>query len=127
VVLSLRRLVAAPIAVALLLLSVVATPALADPTVGILPAAGAQSDTFTVAGTGLQPGIALDINFTSPEGTVFSTVALNQVVVVDPDGNFSFAFVPTTEFVGSSLGTWTAQVCVAGTDTCVQGGFDINA
>jgi hypothetical protein len=122
-----RRLVAAPVAVALLLLSAVATPALADPSVGILPAAGAQADTFTVAGTGIQPGMALDINFTSPEGTVFTTAALNQVVVVDGDGNFSFPFVPTTEFVGASFGTWTAQVCVSGTDTCVQGGFDINA
>jgi hypothetical protein len=125
--LSFRRLIAAPVAVTLLLLSVVATPALADHPVGILPAAGAQADTFTIGGTGLQPGIALDINFTSPEGKVFSTVALNQVVVVDGDGNFSFEFVPTNEFVDASLGTWTAQVCVSGTDACVQGGFDINA
>ena len=124
---SLGRLVAPPIAVALPCLSAIATPALADPSVGILPAAGGQTDTFTVAGAGLQPGLALDINFTSPEGNVFSTAALNQVVVIDADGNFSFEFVPATEFVGASLGTWMAQVCVSGTDTCVQGGFDINA
>ncbi len=124
---SFRCLVAAPVGVALLLLSVVATPALADPSVGIVPAAGSQIETFTVSGSGLTPGMALDINFSSPEGTVFTTAALNQVVVVDGDGNFAFPFVPTMEFTGASLGTWTAQVCVSGTDGCVQGGFDINA
>jgi len=123
---SVRLRFAAPVAAALLLLSI-AAPAAADPSVGILPAAGSQSDTFTVGGSGIDPGTALDINFTSPGGTVFSTANLNQVVVVDADGNFSFPFVPTTEFVGESLGTWTAQVCVSGTNTCVSGGFDIGS
>ena len=93
--------------------------------VGITPGAGSQSDTFTVGGAGLPAGLALDINFTSPGGTVFSTSSQNQVVVVDGDGNFGFDFVPTSEFQGESLGTWTAQVCVSGTDGCVQGTFDI--
>jgi hypothetical protein len=121
----LRRL-AAPLAAAALLLTV-AVPAMADPGVSITPAADAQADTFTVGGTGLPAGLALDINFASPAGTVFSTSTLNQVVVVDADGNFNFGFVPTSEFQGESLGTWTAQVCVSGTDGCVQGTFDIGA
>jgi hypothetical protein len=114
---------AAPIVAATLLVAL-AMPAAAQ-SVSISPAAGAQSDTFTVGGSGQTPGLALDINFTSPGGTVFSTAALNQVVVVDGDGNFGFDFVPTSEFQGESLGTWTAQVCVSGTDGCVQGTFDI--
>lgn len=123
--LLLRRIVAPCVAAALFL--AVAVPTLADPGVSIAPATGAQSDTFTVGGSGLPAGLALDINFSSPAGTVFSTAAQNQVVVVDADGNFSFAFIPTSEFQGESLGTWTAQVCVSGTDGCVQGTFDIGA
>ena len=49
----------------------------------IAPGYGGQNDTFTVSGANITPGLALDINFTSPGGTVFSTAALNQVVVVD--------------------------------------------
>ena len=120
-----RRFAAPFVATALLL--TVAVPAFADPSVSISPAAGAQADTFTVAGNGLDAGLALDINFSSPSGTVFSTANLNQVVVVDGDGNFSFGFVPTSEFQGESLGTWTAQVCVSGTNGCVQTTFDIGA
>jgi protein involved in polysaccharide export with SLBB domain len=121
---SLLRRFAAPIVAATLLVAV-AMPASAQSSVSIAPAAGGQSDTFTVGGAGLPAGLALDINFTSPGGTVFSTAAQNQVVVVDGDGNFAFGFVPTSEFQGESLGTWTAQVCVSGTDGCVQGTFDI--
>jgi hypothetical protein len=93
--------------------------------VTIAPASGSQSDTYTIQGSGLSAGTALDINFKSPDGTVFSTAALNQVVVVDPDGNFIFQFVPTDEFSGESLGTWSAQVCTAGTDDCAQTTFGI--
>jgi hypothetical protein len=120
---SLLRRIAVPIVAAFLLIAF-AIPASAQ-SVGITPGAGSQSDTFTVGGAGLPAGLALDINFTSPAGTVFSTSALNQVVVVDGDGNFGFDFVPTSEFQGESLGTWTAQVCVSGTDGCVQGTFEI--
>ncbi len=112
--------------ISLALLFAVAMPASAQESVGITPANGGQSDTFTIAGTGLPAGLALDINFTSPDGTVFSTAALNQVVVVDGDGNFSFDFVPANEFQGERLGAWTAQVCVSGTDNCVQGTFGIS-
>ena len=91
----------------------------------IAPSEGSQTDTFTVEGEGLQPGLALDINFKSPEGNVFSTAAIGQVVVVGPDGTFEFKFVPAREFDGSSLGTWLVQVCVAGTDDCIEGTFDI--
>jgi hypothetical protein len=118
----LRRL-SAPIVAAALLVAL-AIPASAQ-SVTIAPGAGTQNDTFTVGGAGLPAGLALDINFTSPGGTVFSTAALEQVVVVDADGNFGFEFVPTSEFQGENLGTWSAQVCVAGTDGCVQGTFDI--
>ena len=93
--------------------------------VTIAPASGSQSDTYSIQGSGLAAGLALDINFVSPDGTVFSTVALNQVVVVDPDGTFTFQFVPTNEFTGASFGTWTAQVCAAGTNDCVQTTFGI--
>lgn len=91
----------------------------------IYPAAGSQADTYTIQGTELPPGLAIDIHFMSPGGNVFSTAALNQVVVVDGDGNFAFQFVPTDEFQGESLGTWGTQVCTSGTDDCVQTTFDI--
>ena len=45
--------------------------------------------------------------------------------MVDDAGNFGFDFIPTSEFQGESLGTWTAQVCASGTDGCVQGTFTI--
>jgi hypothetical protein len=72
-------LAAAERATALLLAA--AVPAFAHPGVTIAPARGAQSDTFTVAGNGLSAGLALDINFSSPGGIVFSTATQNQVVV----------------------------------------------
>ena len=102
-----------------------AVPANADPGVSISPAAGSQSDTYTIQGTELQPGLALDIHFQSPDGNTFSTAALNQVIVVDPDGNFTFQFVPTNEFQGESLGTWGTAVCTSGTSDCVSTTFDI--
>jgi hypothetical protein len=95
--------------------------------VTIAPASGSQSDTYTIQGSGLTAGLALDINFVSPDGKVFSTVALNQVVVVDPDGTFTFQFVPTDEFTGASFGTWTSQVCTSGTNDCVQTTFGIGS
>ena len=91
----------------------------------IEPASGDQTDTYTIAGEGLQPGLALDINFVSPSNEVFSTAALNKVVVVDADGDFEFEIVPADEFQGQPAGTWTVQVCVAGTDDCVQTTFRI--
>jgi hypothetical protein len=93
--------------------------------VTIAPASGSQSDTYTIQGSGLPAGLALDINFVSPDGTVFSTAALSQVVVVDTDGSFTFQFVPTNEFTGESLGKWSAQVCTSGTDDCAQTTFEI--
>jgi hypothetical protein len=89
------------------------------------PSVGSQSDTYTIQGIELPPGLALDIHFKSPDGNVYSTAALNQVVVVDPDGNFNFQFVPTDEFTGEKLGSWGTMVCTAGTDDCVQTTFDI--
>jgi hypothetical protein len=109
------------------LLLTAGVPALADPAVSIAPADGSQTDTYQVAGTDLTPGLALDINFISPSGTVFSTAGLNQVVVVGGDGAFSFSFVPITEFTGESLGSWVAQVCTSGTDDCVQTNFSIGS
>jgi hypothetical protein len=93
--------------------------------VSINPGSGSQTETFTVEGSGLQPGLALDVNFISPEGTVYSTAALNKVVVVDADGDFELGVTPATDFAGSSAGTWTVQVCVTGTNDCIQGTFDI--
>lgn len=91
----------------------------------ISPPVGDQAETFVVAGEGLEPGMALDINFESPNGTVFSTAALNKVIVVDPDGEFALEIVPAAEFLGEPGGTWLVQVCVAGTDQCVQTDFEI--
>ena len=93
--------------------------------VSITPAAGSQTDTFTVAGEGLPAGLALDVNFISPEGTVFSTAAINKVVVVDPDGDFELSVDPATDFPGTGFGSWTVQVCTSGTNDCVQTTFDI--
>jgi hypothetical protein len=95
--------------------------------VSITPPNGDQNDTFTVSGEGLQPGLALDINFKSPGGTVFSTAAMNKVVIVDGDGDFSLDILPARDFAGESEGSWMVQVCVTGTDDCVQTDFQIAA
>lgn len=94
--------------------------------VSITPSSGHQDEIFTVEGEDLQPGLALDINFKSPSGTIFSTAAFNKVVVVDQDGEFSFDVHPATDFDGERAGTWTVQVCAAGTDDCVQTTFKIS-
>ena len=110
--------------VGVLLLSIAAPASAVD--IAIAPSAGSQLDTFSITGEGLPPGLAMDINFRSPGGTVFSTAALNQVVVVSPDGDFEFSFTPLDEFTGERLGAWLAQVCVSGTDDCVQTTFRIS-
>ena len=121
-----RRLFAAAIVV-LTLLVIVAAPAMAAERIVITPDEGHQDDTFTLTGSGLQPGLALDINFLSPDGQTFSTVFKDKVVVVGPDGKFSFTIIPRRDFSGASEGTWTVQVCVSGTDDCAEGEFDIEA
>ena len=112
------------------LISAVACLSLAAPShaasVSITPTSGYQDDIYTVEGEGLRPGLALDINFKSPTGTVFSTAALNKVVVVDADGDFSFDVHPATDFDGERAGVWTVQVCISGTDDCVQTTFKIS-
>jgi hypothetical protein len=105
------------------LVPLAASPAQAEEEYMIVPEAGLQTDTFTVVGRGMQPGIALDINFVSPEGNVY-TLGSN-VVVVGPDGTFRYDFVPAERFAGSSTGTWIVHGCVAGTDDCDQGTFEI--
>lgn len=115
--------------IAALLLSVFALMPMVAPVsaqgVSITPAVGDETDTFTVAGEGLPPGLALDVNFVSPSGQVFSTAALNKVVVVDGDGEFGMDVTPATDFAGQPSGTWTVQVCVTGTNDCVQTTFQI--
>ena len=118
-----------PLLVAALLAAMTLVPlngAASAASVTISPAAGNQADTYTIEGEGLQPGLALDINFVSPSGEVFSTAALNKVVVVDGDGDFEFEVVPADDFQGQPAGTWTVQVCVTGTDDCVQTTFRID-
>jgi hypothetical protein len=116
--------------IAALLLSLVALAPLAQSAsaenVSITPSSGSQDQTFTVSGDGLPAGLALDINFKSPGGTVFSTAAMNKVVVVGGDGSFSFDVNPATDFSGESAGSWLVQVCVTGTDNCVQTDFSIS-
>lgn len=92
--------------------------------VTISPPAGSQDQPFVVAGEGLPGGLALDVNFVSPSGEVFSTAALNKVVVVEPSGAFSFEVLPSSDFAGQPAGNWLVQVCVAGMDQCVQ--TDVN-
>ncbi len=89
----------------------------------IVPESGAQTERFTLVGRGLEPGLALDINFMSPEGNVFTLG--DSVLVVSPDGTFRYEFVPAERFAGSSTGTWTVQGCTSGTDDCAQGTFEI--
>ena len=120
-----RRTLAASLVAAATFLSVSAVVG-AQAQVSITPAAGGAADTFTVDGAGLPAGLALDVNFVAPEGTVYSTAAMNKVVVVDPTGNFEFSVTPATDFTGSNFGTWMVQVCASGTDNCVQTTFDIN-
>ena len=122
---ALRRALASTLVAAATFFSVSAAAFAAD--VSITPGAGPQTETFVVSGEGLQPGLALDVNFISPEGNVFSTAALNKVVVVDADGDFELGVTPAVDFAGSSAGTWTVQVCVSGTNDCIQGTFDISA
>lgn len=119
-----RRTLAASLIAAASFLAVSAV-ASAEPSVTISPSAGAATDVFTLDGTGLPPGLALDINFVAPEGTVYSTAAINKVVVVDPSGNFQFSVDPQVDFSDSNTGTWMVQVCASGTDNCVQTTFDI--
>jgi hypothetical protein len=92
---------------------------------GIRPSSGTQDQIFEVWGTGLTPGLALDINFMSPDGTIFSTAAVGKVVVVDPDGTVSFLIRPTEVFQGESKGIWEVQSCVSGTDDCDEDQFEI--
>jgi hypothetical protein len=120
-----RSLIAALLLTAVAVVPMVAPASAAS--VSISPPTGHQSETFTVSGEGLQPGLALDVNFKSPGGTVFSTAAMNKVVVVDGDGDFNFDVNPSTDFAGESEGSWLVQVCVTGTDDCVQTTFDIAA
>ena len=94
--------------------------------VSITPAGGNQDQPFVVSGEGLPAGLALDINFKSPNGDVFSTAAMNKVVVVDPNGAFSFEETPSTDFNGQPTGSWLVRVCVAGMDQCVQTNFNIS-
>ncbi len=114
--------------VAALAAAVVATPfaALAGAqSVSISPSAGNQDQPFVVAGEGLPAGLALDINFQSPNGEVFSTAAMDKVVVVEPNGAFNFEITPSNEFAGQPAGSWLVQVCIAGMDQCVQTDFNI--
>jgi len=111
------------LAIALLALTVVTTSASAQARVSITPAAGSESDEFTVDGEGLMPGLALEIGFASPEGNIYTLQG--RVIVVDADGDFEFNFTPAESFAGSSKGTWGVAVCVAGTNDCVSTTFDI--
>lgn len=117
-----RRIVMGAV-VGLLTLSTVVTGVNAQSSVMITPAAGSDQDTFTVEGEGLVPGLALEIGFASPEGNVYTLQG--RVIVVDGDGDFEFNVVPAESFTGSSKGTWVVIVCVAGTQDCISGPFEI--
>jgi len=119
-----RTFVAAALAAAVLV-APFAAPANAQ-SISISPPGGAQDQPFTISGEGLPAGLALDVNFQSPSGEVFSTAAMDKVVVVDPSGAFTFEVTPSTEFEGQPAGSWLVQVCVTGTDQCVQTDFNIS-
>ena len=119
-----RKQFAAALAAAVVFTSF-AAPAGAQ-SVSISPSSGNQDQPFVVAGEGLPAGLALDINFQSPNGDVFSTAAMNKVVVVDPSGAFTFEMTPSNEFHGQPTGSWLVQVCIAGMDQCVQTDFSIS-
>ena len=108
--------------VAVAAMAAVAT-ASAQSEITISPTSGSEHDVFSVEGTGLMPGLALDINFKSPEGDIFTLG--DSVWLVDEDGEFEFHFVPAESFVGAGKGIWIVQVCAANTDNCVQGNFQI--
>lgn len=119
-----RRLLLSAVAAVSLALSTLASDASAA-SLTISPPAGGENDTFAVRGAGLQPGLALDINFISPDGEVYSTAVKNKVVVIGPDGSFELSVVPAKDFKGESPGTWHVQVCVTQTDDCAETDFDI--
>lgn len=117
---SIRTFVLATLALAI----TSANPALAYDG-GVNPPSGPADQIFEVWGTGLTPGLALDINFVSPDGTIFSTAAVGMVAIVAPDGTLSFPFRPTEVFSGESKGIWRVQSCVTGTDDCDDDVFEI--
>lgn len=119
----LRRFFVLPLAATATALAILAASAFAAQDINIVPGSGSQDQVFTLAGTGLPPGLALDINFVSPEGTVYTLG--DKVVIVDEDGDFEFDIVPAIDFKGSSAGIWKAQVCASGTDNCANGVFEI--
>ena len=104
-------------------LAAASSPAFANEEYMIVPESGSQTERFTLVGRGLEPGLALDVNFMSPEGNVYTLG--DSVLVVSPDGTFRYEFVPAEQFAGSSTGTWTVQGCTSGTDDCAQGTFEI--
>ena len=118
-----RTLLAAALTAAIVVTSFSA-PAAAQ-SVSITPAGGNQDLPFVISGEGLPAGLALDINFQSPNGDVFSTAAMDKVVVVEPNGAFNFEITPSNEFAGQPAGSWLVQVCIAGMDQCVQTDFSI--
>jgi hypothetical protein len=99
------------------------------PTISVAPASGSQFDTFTFTGSGFAPGTELTETYTSPDGEEFTFFIGGQptVVVAGPDGRFSVAVRPSTDFDGARAGRWTVAFCIVGTDDCWEGTIDIAA
>ena len=100
-----------------------------SPTVSVTPARGSQFDTFTFTGSGFAPGTELTETYISPEGEEFTFFIGGQpaVVVAGPNGRFSVAVRPSTDFDGARAGRWTVAFCIVGTDDCWEGTIDIAA
>jgi hypothetical protein len=115
------------IVVLLLCVSTLSAPAAVVQAAGVAvtPAAGSADDTFTIAGEGLSPGMALDIVYQSPGGAVLPATPIGMVVVVNDDGEFTFDITPATDFTEPAVGKWLVQVCVTGTDECAEATFDV--
>jgi hypothetical protein len=110
--------------VAALWAGIIALPAHAA-TLRISPLSGDQFQQFTVSGEGLPPGLLLDISVISPHDEVFSTVQAGRTVIVTQDGRFEVSVVPSSDFQDQVAGIWAVQVCIAGTDECAEGEFEV--
>jgi len=93
----------------------------------VTPERGNQFQTFSVRGTGFEPGITLAATFIAPDGEEFLfPVAGEQGLRVRTDGTFSVTVVPAVDFAGSRAGVWTASFCHGESGVCWTKEFTVS-
>jgi hypothetical protein len=110
------------------------TSAQAGPSIRVNPAAGTQTDTFTITGQGFLPGTVFDERYVSPAGDVVAYMQDGEPAVINAeDGSFVVTVLPQADFVGHDAGTWVIYFCVrddpeapaSDPDKCFAGSIDI--